>query len=36
MMCAAWIRGDGKARRMKVSDLKRAGGKNALKYKRLN
>lgn len=33
MMCAAWIRGDGKGRRMKVSDLRRSGGRRAVKRK---
>jgi hypothetical protein len=32
MMCARFIRGDGKARRMKFSDLKRAGGKREVKH----
>lgn len=25
MMCAAWIRGDGKAKRLRASDLRRLG-----------
>lgn len=28
-----WIRGDGKGRRMKVSDLRRSGGRRAVKRK---
>ena len=31
LMCAAWCRGEGKQRRMKTSDLRRAGGRRAVK-----
>lgn len=33
MMCAAWIRGDGKYRRMPGRDLRKSGGKKSLKHK---
>lgn len=30
LMCAAWVRGDGKARRLRFSDLRRLGVKRRL------
>lgn len=36
LTCAAWLRGEGKSRRMKAADLRRAGGRSAMKYGRLD
>ena len=33
MLCTPWIRGDGKRHRMKVGDLRRAGGRRVVKRK---